>query len=269
MDTIDILKQQLAALERRENHAMVTLVSADGSTPRTQAKMLVYADGRICGTVGGGPAEMMAIRDAKACIASGQNALQHYDLSLPSAATKGMICSGSLDMLIEPFCSRPLLVMCGAGHVGGCVLELAAFAGFDTILLDDRSPEQIGDKIAKAGSFVPVTDFAKDLRALDIPAGAYIVIASHGHTLDGKALDAALTKQAAYVGMIGSRKKIKAIFDQLREVGVSQEALDTVHTPIGLDLGGETPAEVAIAILAEILLQKNGRRVIRTEPAEA
>ena len=92
----------------------------------------------------------------------------------------------------------------------------------------------------------------------DVPAGAYFVICGHSHADDGIALKAALTKQAAYVGMLGSRRKMEALFTMLREQGVTEAQLAAVHTPIGLDLGGETPPEIAIAILAEILQVKNG-----------
>ena len=95
-------------------------------------------------------------------------------------------------------------------------------------------------------------DFEKDITEMDIPAGAFIVIATHGHINDRASLYAALAKKAAYIGMIGSRKKIAGLFEYMRNRGVTDEQLDTVFTPIGLDIGGETPEEIAVAIMAEV-----------------
>lgn len=258
MNAVDILKEQLAACERNVDHAVVTIVASDGSTPRTSGKMIVYADGGSKGTVGGGAAELLAIRDAKECIASGRNAFREYDLNTPASET-GMACGGRLSVLIEAFVTRPLLVMCGAGHVGGAVMKLASFLGFETLLIDDRGESVIADKIALADRFIQVSDFEKDIRAMTLPAGCYAVIATHGHSFDGAALAGMLTKKCAYVGMIGSSQKIAALFGKLSEKGVTQKQLDSVYTPIGLDLGGETPEEIAVSILAEILMVKHGK----------
>ena len=170
-----------------------------------------------------------------------------------------MTCGGHVSVLIEVFIPRPLLVMCGAGHIGGCMLKLAEFVGFDTILIDDRPEDAIADKIETASRFVGVKDFEDEISAMNIPAGAYFVIATHGHACDGEALAGALGKNAAYIGMIGSSKKVAALFDKLRAKGVSGEQLDSVYTPVGLDIGGETPEEIAIAIMAEIQSVRYGK----------
>ncbi|MDY3975379.1 MAG: XdhC family protein, partial [Eubacteriales bacterium] len=112
--------------------------------------------------------------------------------------------------------------------------------------------EQIADKIAAAGRFVRVKDFEAEIKAMDIPDGAYYVIATHGHAHDGAALAGTLSKNAAYIGMIGSSKKIAALFAKLTAQGTSEEQLSTVYAPIGLDIGGETPEEIAVSIMAQI-----------------
>ena len=113
-----------------------------------------------------------------------------------------------MSVLIEVFIAKPLLVMCGAGHVGGAVLTLASFLGFNTLLIDDRDESFIADKIAISVRFVRAKDFEADIKAMNILPGAYFVIATHGHARDGAALAGALDKEAAYVGMIGSSKKL-------------------------------------------------------------
>lgn len=258
MNTIDIIRQQLSAYEAGRTHAVVTIAQSDGATTRSSGKMLVYEDGTSIGTIGGGAVERLAIRDALHCIQSGSNVYREYDLTSP-AAEAGMTCGGKLSVLIEVFRSRPLLVMCGAGHVGCAVLKIADFVGFDTLLIDDREEAAITDAVAAAGRFVHVKEFESGIREMELPANSYIVIASHGHAFDGAALAGALTKQASYVGMIGSHKKIAALFQRLLEKGFSQAELDRVYTPIGLDLGGETPEEIALAIVSEILMVRHGR----------
>ncbi len=199
--------------------------------------MIVYADGTTRGTIGGGAVELIAIKDAMKCIENGTNAYKEYDLTSPSSNT-GMTCGGDMSVLIEAFIAKPLLVMIGAGHVGAAVMHIAEFIGYDTLLIDDRADEQIADKIAAAGRFVRVKDFEAEIK--------------HGHTHDGAALAGVLDKNAAYIGMIGSSKKIAALFAKLTAQGASEEQLSTVYTPIGLDIGGETPEEIAVSIMAQI-----------------
>lgn len=258
MNAIEIVREQAAAYDAGKSCAVVTIVQSDGSTPRSSGKMIVYEDGTAHGTVGGGAVELLAIRDAQKCIRNRANEFKSYDLTSPASET-GMTCGGHVSVIIEVFVARPLLVMCGAGHVGGCVLKLADFLGYDTLLIDDRPEEAIADKISMAGRFVRVKDFEGEIKAMDIPEGACFVIATHGHACDGEALAGALSKNGVYTGMIGSSKKVAALFARLREKGVTDEQLQRVYTPIGLDIGGETPEEIAVAIMAEIQSVRYGR----------
>lgn len=258
MNAIEIVKEQIRAYEEGKSCAVVTIVESDGSTPRRNGKMIVYADGSTKGTVGGGAVELLAIRDAGECLRRGENLSKTYDLNSPSSET-GMTCGGCMTVLIEVFAARPLLVVCGAGHVGGAVLHLASFVGFDTLLIDDREEGVIADKIALADRFVRVKNFEEEVDAMEVMPGAYCLIATHGHSFDGEALAGILTKDAKYIGMIGSSKKIDALFARMKEKGFTQEQLERVYTPVGLDLGGETPEEIAVAVIAEILTVKYGR----------
>lgn len=258
MNAIDVVKEQISAYEKGIAHAVVTIVHSDGSTPRTNGKMLVLSNGATKGTIGGGAVERQAITDALQCIREGSSKFRAYDMTSPLADT-GMVCGGKISVMIEAFTVRPLLVMCGAGHVGEAVVQLASFVGFDTMLIDNRDEALIEEKIAKADTYVKVNDFEEDIKTMNIAPGAHFVIATYGHTHDGEALAAALTKKAAYVGMIGSSRKIELLFNELRRKGIEQKDLEGVFTPIGLDIGGETPEEIALSIVAEILMVKNGR----------
>lgn len=264
----DLLQLQLLARQQRTPYAVATIVEATGSTPRTEGKMLVYADGRSAGTIGGGLAELRAKKDAADAIRCGKNRLVRYEV-VPQAAASGMACGGALQVFIEVYGTRPLLVVCGGGHVGTCVLRAAKLTGFELWLFDDRPQEAVAEAAALADRFFPVAgDFYEGIAAQAVSPGAFFVIRGHSHTQDGEALHAALGKDASYVGMLGSRRKIAALFERLRSLGVPQAQLDTVCTPIGFDLGGETPEELAIAILAQILLVKNRGRQALTDAKE-
>ena len=262
MEEIELVRAQLKAHEENRPYALVTIARTDGSTTRTQGKMLVCEEGPVLGSVGGGAVETLAVRDARAALKSGRGGLRDYDLNTGAART-GAACGGAMTVLIEVFGVRPTLIMSGAGHVGAAVLALAGTVGFHTVLVDSRPRESIENVVALADEFVHVTDFETGLRELDIAPGGYYVLAGPNHDCDGAALAGALTKAGAYVGMIGGPPKIAAIFQRLRERGVEQSALDGVYTPIGLDIGGERPEEIAISILAQVLMVRNGKTVPR------
>ncbi|MBR5283703.1 MAG: XdhC family protein [Clostridia bacterium] len=258
MKYYDILQAQLKAHRDNLSYAIVTIADTDGGTTRTEGKMLVFENGDTLGTVGGGAVELLAIRDAKAALTTGMGGLRSYDLNNESAAA-GSHCGGAMQVLIEVIGKRPTLVMCGAGHVGMALMPLARTVGFQVILVDSRPENLIADAIAMADRFVPVQDHEKDIAALDIGPGAYYVIAGPNHDIDGAQLAGALVKDGAYVGMMGGPPKINSIFAKLRAKGFSQEILETVYTPIGLNISNERPEEIAISILSEMLMVKNGK----------
>ena len=191
-------------------------------------------------------------------ISARQNALKRYEIKAPAAAS-GAVCTGGITVFIEVFRAAPLLVVCGGGHVGRSLIRIAKEVGFDVLLVDTRDAGVIAESVAMADRFEQVPDFASGLRALDIDPSAYYVLCSYSHPTDGASLHAVLDKEWSYAGMVGSRAKIGAIFSQMREFGYSDARLAEVHTPIGLALGGETPAEIAVAIMAEIIAVQHGK----------
>lgn len=255
----DLLLEQLQARKDRKNYAVVTIIEAYGSTPRTSGKMLVYENGLSKGTVGGGPHEQMAKKDAVECIRRGTNATKRYEIK-STAAASGEVCTGGIGVFIEVFRTAPLLVVCGGGHVGRNLIRIAKQVGFDILLVDTRAPEVIEESIAMADRFVQVPDFTSGILSLDIDPSASYVICSYSHASDCAALEAVLRKSFSYAGMVGSHAKIDALFARMREKGFTDQQLSQIYTPIGLDIGGETPAEIAVAILAEILAVRHGKR---------
>lgn len=253
----ELLQAQLDALRAGQAHVVVTIAQAQGSVPRTSGKMLVFADGRSLGTIGGGDAEHHAKQDALRALSGGKNLLTSYEL--PFSDVPGAPHTGTLQLLFEVFHPKPLLVVFGAGHVGTSLLRLAAPVGFSTLLLDDRPEDAVREAAQLAGRFLHLADIEADMLACGVPEGAYIVLCGHDHTVDYHALAAALQLRPRYLGMLASRRKIDTLFQKLEARGFSSEALSFVHTPIGIDLGGESPEELAVGILAEILCVKNGK----------
>ena len=253
----ELLLEQLKAGKAGKNHAAVTILHAEGSTPRSSGKMLVFADGKTIGTIGGGEVERLAAEDARKALQEGGNLCKEYRLT-PDKNGIGMTCGGSVTVFIEVYLAKPRLIMCGAGHVGGALISLAQFCGFEVTLLDTRPDEYIQDKIDLADRYIHAENFYDGLMQIEISAPAYIVIATFGHSGDGEALDAALQKESAYIGMVGSKKKIAALFEKLRAKGYSDAQLQKVYTPVGLDIGSETPEEIALSIMAEIMMVKKG-----------
>ena len=247
------------ALGRGEEVALVTIVSSTGSTPqRVGAKMLVYSDGRTVGTIGGGCYENEAFWKAREAIKARKPLNVKFELTDDIAEETGLICGGQMEVFIEPVEPSPDVYIFGAGHVGYFLGRMAFDTGFRVHVIDDRekfaSTERFGE-----GVDVIVDDIPTWLETHTLPATAYAVVVTRGHKHDIDALRALTRSPLRYVGLIGSRAKVKRIFDALREEGTTTDALATVHAPIGLDIGAITPQEIAVSILAELIAVKHGK----------
>ena len=246
------------ALARGETVALVTIVRAQGSTPqRVGAKMLVYADGRTVGTIGGGCYENDAFWKARDAIAGGAPSLIRYELSDDFAEENGLVCGGQMEVYIEPLAAAPRLYIIGAGHVGWHLARLAQETGFRIHVVDDR--EKFANAERFPGAEIAVDDIASWLAAAEIPADAFVTIVTRGHQHDLSALRALANRPLRYLGMIGSRAKVTRVYDALEQEGIPADVLRRVHAPIGLDIGAVTPAEIAVSILAEMVAVRHGR----------
>jgi xanthine dehydrogenase accessory factor len=247
------------ALQRGEEVALVTITSSTGSTPqRVGAKMLVYADGRTVGTIGGGCYENDAFWKAREAIKARKPQNVRYELTDDFAEESGLICGGQMEVFIEPVEPAPDVYVFGAGHVGYFLARLANQVGFRVHVIDDR------EKFANAERFPDgietiVDDIPTWLEGHLLPPTSYAVIVTRGHRHDLDALRALARKNLRYLGLIGSRAKVKRIYDALLAEGMTTEALGAVHAPIGLDIGAITPQEIAVSILAELIAVKHGK----------
>jgi xanthine dehydrogenase accessory factor len=247
------------ALERGESAALVTIVATTGSTPqRVGAKMLVFSDGRIVGTIGGGCYENDAFWKAREAIKTRRPEVVHYELSDDFAQDTGLICGGQMDVYIEPIEPSPELFIIGAGHVGYHLARLAGEVGFRVHVVDDREKFANAERFPTAAEVV-VDDIPSWVDRANLPSHAYAVIVTRGHTNDLEALRALAPRELRYLGLIGSRAKVARIYEALVESQMPAGLLEKVHAPIGLDIGAVTPQEIAVSILAELIAVKHGK----------
>ncbi len=248
------------ALTQGDEVALVTIVSSNGSTPqRVGAKMLVFADGRTVGTIGGGCYENDALLKARDALRTRKAIRAKYDLNDDFAEDTGLVCGGQMEVFIEPLEAPPALYVFGAGHVGFYVARLASDAGFEVHVVDDRAAFANRERFPGAAEVV-VDDIPTWLSATTLPQSAYAVIVTRGHRHDLDALQALASRPLRYLGLIGSRAKVARIYEQLLAQGQTRlEALSHVHAPIGLDIGAVTPQEIAVSIVAELVAVRRGR----------
>jgi xanthine dehydrogenase accessory factor len=233
--------------------ALVTVVSASGSTPREEgAKMLVKPDGSIIGTIGGGNLEAKVIKEAIGVIKQGKPKRLHLSLTAKGAGELGMICGGDTEVFIEPILTPSTLYIFGGGHIALALTKMGKLCGFKIAVIDDRAEFASAERFPEAGVIL-AEDFTKSFARLKIDKSSYIVIVTHGHRHDEVVLEQAVGTPAKYIGMIGSKTKNETIFSHLRDRGISKEQLDRVHAPIGLEIGAQTPEEIAVSILAELI----------------
>ena len=219
--------------------------------------MLVFPDGRTIGTIGGGCYENDAFWKAREALATGRSALLHYELNDDFAQENGLVCGGQMDVHIDPLEPTPRLFVVGAGHVGWHLGRLAVDAGFRVHVVDDREKFASTERFPGAEEVVaePIPDW---LHRTELPASAFVVVVTRGHTHDLDAMRALAARDLRYLGLIGSRAKVSRIFARLLEEGMPPECLTRIHAPIGLDIGAVTPAEIAISIMAELVAIRRG-----------
>ena len=254
----EVLAALVRALERGEDSALVTIVSAQGSTPqRVGAKMLVFADGRTVGTIGGGCYENDALWRAKEALQTRTSRLVRYDLTDDVAEESGLICGGHMQVYIEPVEPIPDLYLIGAGHVAQHLARVATPAGFRTHIVDDREKFANRERFPDAEGIV-VDAIPEWLSRSSLRCNAYVVVVTRGHRHDFEALCMLATRDLRYLGLIGSKAKVKRLYDLLVNE-IPAECLSRIHAPIGFDIGAITPEEIAVSILAELIAVRRGR----------
>lgn len=239
--------------QNSQSAALCTVVRTSGSTPRhSTSKMLVFPDGSIIGTVGGGELENQTILEALLVIKKNEPKLIEYNMTDPKRGDVG-ICGGQVMIFIEPINPSPLIVVIGTGHVGKAVAHLSKWLGYRVAISDDRPGFCTPETNPDADYYFP-TEMENLPDHLTITDQTYLILTTRGVSTDVAGLPVLLKTTAGYIGVIGSKRRWEETVKQLLLEGITREELARVHSPIGLDLNAETPEEIALSILAEILL---------------
>lgn len=254
---MDIYRRIAELSERGESAAVCTVVSATGSTPRRAgSKILVLADGRTEGTIGGGEMEGRVIAAALEAMQDGQPRLLEYSLTDPSRGDPG-VCGGQMEVYVETIKPHPTILVVGAGHVGQAVAHLARWLGFRVVVSDDRPEYATREAVPDAHETlnIPLADIPARFKITPL---TYAVLTTRNVGVDVEGLPALLDTPAAYIGIIGSKRRWETARKQLLDKGIPAEKLDRVVSPMGLELNAETPEEIAVSILAEIVMLHRG-----------
>ena len=243
--------------------ALAIVVRTRGSTPRKAgAKMIIMEDGSTFGTLGGGDLERKVVEESLEALRGGQARLTSFHLD----AAKGgldMMCGGEIEIYIEPVCQPEKLIIFGAGHISRALAPLMRSAGFRVTLVDETPDVLEEDRCADLEG-IHSEDMESYAEKLPPGGNTYIVILTRGFSKDKAILERLIGKDYRYMGMIGSRKKIDTIKEDLFSKAIGREHLSKLHAPIGLDIGAETPEEIAISIAAEIISLSKGKSTSRT-----
>jgi xanthine dehydrogenase accessory factor len=249
-------------LRNRETFAVATIVNFKGSVPRRLAKMIITKDEKTYGTIGGGCVEGQVAEEATLMLKQKERgvAVRSYDLVEEEFGGVGMNCGGKIDVSIEIVEPNPRLIIAGSGHLSSSIARLAQVLGFDLVVVDPLAKREMFPEETQV-----ISDFAEtNFPTLNISADTYIVIVTR-HKDDLPTLRAALKTKAVYIGLIGSKRRVAQAFRILLKEGFKEDQLDRVNAPIGLNIGAETPEEITVSILAEIVQR---RRLGLNLPAE-
>jgi xanthine dehydrogenase accessory factor len=267
---MDLSLIETIAREVRGGHrgVLCILIEQEGSTPRKDgASMWVYPDGGTEGTIGGGPMEFACVREAVSMLERGESAkIADFDLAAgldPAACPEGAVCGGMGRVYLEVIMPDTEIFIFGAGHVSKALARVANAAGYSVIVWDERAEYANEENIPWAKTMTcPLDELFDDTKHPGLfHENTYAIVVTRGHNLDSEVMHRMEKRDAAYIGVIGSRGKIAFVDKQLRDRGVSESYLSRLYRPIGLPIRAETPEEIAICILAEIIAVQRGANV--------
>ncbi len=233
------------AIQAKSAAVLATVIEVSGASPaKIGAQMVLLPDGKTAGTVGGGKLEASILEDARQALIDAKPCLRHYQLAEEGPDAIGTLCGGEVRVFLQPYFPPPQLVIVGGGHIGRPLKVMGEAAGFEVTVVD----------VCPGLATVP------ELEQVSLTSDSYVVLITTDHVSDEAALRAALQSTAPYIGMIGSLAKTRTILSHLQADGLSHEQMERIYAPIGLDLGGNSPQEIAVGILAEIIAcrQKKG-----------
>ncbi|HWR53056.1 MAG TPA: XdhC/CoxI family protein [Bryobacteraceae bacterium] len=255
---MDVYEELVRLRREGQKCALATIIEVRGSIPSHEAaKLLVREDGSITGTIGGGCVEAEVWNAAREVIATGETRRMTFNLGQDAAYDNGLICGGQLDVFIEPVLPQPRAIIFGAGHISKSLSNVAAIAGFETVVVDDREAFANRERFPEAGEVI-AGEYEEIFPRLGANDATFIIIVTRGHRDDMRILRWAVGTPARYVAMIGSKRKVISVIKELEKEGLSREAFERIHAPMGLDIGAVTPEEIAVSVVAEMIAVRRG-----------
>ena len=251
----DIVQALAELLENRRYGALATVVRVSGSVPQQPgARLLLRDDGTTVGTVGGGAIEREVLAALQRLLETPGSELLVRDLG----QDLGMCCGGRMEIFVEALEPAPRLWLLGAGHVAQPTATLARSVGFEVVVVDER--EELNTAERFPGCELCLDDASDRLRRERLGRGDWVVIVTHDHQLDERALEAAARNQSRYIGLVGSRRKVFRLVERLLARGQGDIPIERLFAPVGLDIGAVTPEEIAISVVAELVALRRGHR---------
>ncbi|MBS7622110.1 XdhC family protein [Candidatus Bathyarchaeota archaeon] len=251
---LEIYQKITELIDRGETFAVATIIRAEGSTPRgVGTKMIIMRDQTTYGTIGGGCLESAAISEALKALEEQKPRIVSYTLEEEEKGGVGMRCGGKLELSIELVQPERVLMIIGSGHIASALTRLGKLVGFKVVVLDPfASKEEFPE-----ADLVLAKPVDSGVAEVKITSQTYVVIVTR-HQYDEAALREVINSEATYIGMVGSKNRVEMAFDTLKKEGVAESSLKRVYAPIGLDIGAETPGEIATSIIAEIIKHHRG-----------
>jgi len=250
---MDIFEEVVRLRRRGQKCALATIVSVRGSIPSYQtAKLLVREDGSMAGTIGGGCVEAEVWNAAREVMETGEPKHLTFNLNQDAAYDNGLICGGQLDVFVEPILPQPRAFIFGAGHISKSLAQVAALAGFATVVIDDRESFANRERFPDADEVIAAA-YEEIFPRPDITELSYLIIVTRGHRDDMRVLRWAVGTPARYIAMIGSKRKVISVIKELEKEGIPRAAFERLHAPMGLEIGAVTPEEIAISVAAEMV----------------
>ncbi|MBF0503976.1 MAG: XdhC family protein [Candidatus Omnitrophica bacterium] len=251
----EILHKALQACRKGQNYCFATIVEATlkGTPRKAGAKMIVFGDGTSYGTIGGGRNEKAAIAECLKAIKTQKPLTVTYNYFGRHGES---VCGGMMKVFIEPFASTDHLIICGAGHIALPLSAVGKILGFKVTIIDDRKEFANKRRFPHVNQII-VGNHAKELAKIKVKPNTYITIVTQGNEYDFECLKAVIKAPAGYIGVISSRAKRIKFFGRLKKSGIEEKYLKRIHIPMGIDIGSQTPEEIAVSIIAEIVAVKN------------
>ncbi|WP_242877022.1 XdhC family protein [Alkaliphilus peptidifermentans] len=250
------MEKLLELIKMRKAFVMATVIEAKGSSPgKTGFKLIYTKENELYGTVGGGLVEAKVLEEAQKAFMTKESTTLEYNLS-PGEKGIGMQCGGSMKVFLEVFLPKTRLLLCGGGHVGFEIAKIASLLKIEVILLEERGHIATEERFPEVKRIVKGS-YKEALQEIEIDDYTYVVIVTKGHATDQIVLENVISSQAAYIGLMGSQRKKEEMMKYMRNQGFSEDLLQKIHCPIGLDIKADTPEEIALAIIAEVIAIKN------------